>query len=64
MKDFYQHPDQLMITERIRYYKTLSALTKPLVVQQAKFRGLKPKSTSTSTKGVIIEMILDNDYPY
>ncbi len=47
---------------RIRFYKDLMVLTKPTIVAEAKARGLKPKATST--KGVIIQKILMDEYPY
>jgi len=47
---------------RIRFYKDLMVLTKPTIVAEAKARKIDFKTSST--KGVIIQKILMDEYPY
>ncbi|HOQ79059.1 MAG TPA: hypothetical protein PLW94_02405 [Candidatus Absconditabacterales bacterium] len=50
------------INERIKFYKNLVLLSKSTLITEAKSRSLDVKTTNT--KGVIIQKILDDEFPY
>lgn len=50
------------ISDRISFYKNLILLSKTSILNEARARGLDVKSTNT--KGLIIQKILDDEYPY